>query len=98
MKKTNTSNPLKFFNDNKDKDYKKAGGEMAAFKKSLTKAQDGRIIGPMTQEEAAQEAFASPQNEAITNGKGPRLIPKKIPNKLGNTMPSGMLKEMRKKN
>jgi hypothetical protein len=59
MKKTNTSNPLKFFNDNKDKVYKKAGGEMTAFKKSLTKAQDGRITGPMTQQEAAAETAAT---------------------------------------
>ena len=41
MKKTNTSNTLKLFNDNKDKAYKKANGEMAAFKKSLPRAQDG---------------------------------------------------------
>jgi hypothetical protein len=47
MKKTNTSNPLKFFNDNKYKAYKKAGGEMAAFKKSLIKAQDGLTAGPL---------------------------------------------------
>lgn len=41
MKKTTKPNPLKFFNDNKTAAYKKAGGEMAAFKKSLTKAQNG---------------------------------------------------------
>jgi hypothetical protein len=47
--------------------YKKAGGEMAAFKKSLLKANNGRIVknkmGPMTEMEAAQAAFASPQND-----------------------------------
>jgi len=67
MKKTNTSNPLKFFNDNKDMAYKKTGGEMAAFKKSLLKANNGTIVknnmGPMTQEQAANAAFASPQND-----------------------------------
>jgi len=34
-------NPLKLFNDNKQQAYKKAGGEMSAYKKSLKKAQDG---------------------------------------------------------
>jgi len=41
MKKTNKSNPLKTFNDNKAMAYKKAGGAMKVFKKSLKKAQDG---------------------------------------------------------
>lgn len=41
MKKTNKSNPLKTFNDNKAMAYKKVGGAMKAFKKSLTKAQNG---------------------------------------------------------
>ena len=45
MKKTNKPNPLKVFNDNKAMAYKKAGGEMAAFKKSLKKAQDGTEMG-----------------------------------------------------
>jgi hypothetical protein len=55
MKKTNKSNPLKFFNDNKTMAYKKAGGAMDAFKKSLRKADNGGIkgdppmIGPKTQ-------------------------------------------------
>jgi hypothetical protein len=39
-------NPLKLFNDNKQQAYKKAGGEMSAYKKSLKKAQDGMIAGP----------------------------------------------------
>ena len=92
MKKKTTSNPLKFFNDAKEARNK-------SFNKSLPKkGNGGRTMGPMTQEEAAQEAFAAPQNEVINDGRGPRLIPKKIPNELGNTMPSGMLKEMRKKN
>jgi hypothetical protein len=53
MKKTNTSNPLKFFNDAK-----------AARNKSLVKAQDGRI-GPMTQQEAAAEAAATSYSNNI---------------------------------
>jgi|LauGreDrversion4_2_1035121.scaffolds.fasta_scaffold36983_9 hypothetical protein len=66
MKKTNKPNPLKFFNDNKAMAYKKAGGEMGAFKKSLPKAQIGiagipkpgsipktsSMIGPQTEMEA----------------------------------------------
>lgn len=35
-------NPLKVFNDNKEKAYKKAGGEMSTYKKSLRKAQTGQ--------------------------------------------------------
>jgi hypothetical protein len=38
------SNPLKTFNDNKAMAYKKAGGAMAAYKKTLKKAQDGVIV------------------------------------------------------
>ena len=45
MKKTNKSNPLKTFNDNKAMAYKKAGGEMAAYKKSLPKAKMGMDMG-----------------------------------------------------
>jgi hypothetical protein len=44
MKKTTKPNPLKTFNDNKAMAYKKAGGEMKAFKKSLTKAQNGIVV------------------------------------------------------
>ena len=65
MKKTTTSNPLKFFNDAK-------AARNKSFSKSLPKAQDGRI-GPMTQQEAAQEAFTSSQNKAMTSGEGPRV-------------------------
>jgi len=41
MKHNNKSNPLKVFNDNKAMAYKKAGGAMKDFKKSLPKAQYG---------------------------------------------------------
>jgi hypothetical protein len=52
MKKTNKLNPLTVFNNNKAMAYKKAGGEMAAFKKSLTKAQAGISMGPITESQS----------------------------------------------
>jgi hypothetical protein len=49
MKKTNKpSNPLKVFNDNRAMAYKKAGGAMKDFKKSLPKAQTGKSVKPLT--------------------------------------------------
>jgi hypothetical protein len=67
MKKTNTSNPLKFFNDAKEARNK-------SFSKSLIKkGEGGRTMGPMTQQEAAQAAFASPENNPMTSGEGPRV-------------------------
>jgi hypothetical protein len=45
MKKTDKPNPLKFFNDNKAMAYKKAGGEMAAFKNSLKRMNNGGETG-----------------------------------------------------
>jgi hypothetical protein len=41
-KKVSKPNPLKAFNDNKAAAYKKAGGAMKSFKKSLPKAQTGK--------------------------------------------------------
>jgi hypothetical protein len=62
MKKTNTSNPLKFFNDAKEARNK-------SFSKSLPKKGDGgRTMGPMTQQEAAAEV-------AATSYPGPYAIP-----------------------
>jgi len=46
MSRDTKVNPLKVFNDNKEKAYKKAGGEMSKYKKSLTKAQPGIQVGP----------------------------------------------------
>ena len=62
MKKTNTSNPLKYFNDIKDKAYKKAGGEMAAFKKSLNRMDNGggSGMGRMASDDAAFDAMMNP--------------------------------------
>jgi hypothetical protein len=62
MKKTNTSNPLKFFNDAKEARNK-------SFSKSLSKkGEGGRTMGPMTQQEAAAEV-------AATSYPGPYAIP-----------------------
>ena len=62
MKKTNTSNPLKFFNDAKEARNK-------SFSKSLPKkGEGGRTMGPMTQQEAAAEV-------AATSYPGPYAIP-----------------------
>jgi hypothetical protein len=47
MKKKPVSNPLKTFNDNKAMAYKKAGGTMKNFKKSLPKAQLGDEVENM---------------------------------------------------
>jgi len=58
MKKTNTSNPLKFFNDAK-----------AARNKSLVKAGNGRTMGPMTQQEAAAETAATSYPGPYANPK-----------------------------
>jgi hypothetical protein len=66
-------NPLKVFNDNKQQAYKKAGGEMSKYKKSLKKAQPGIQVGPMTQEEAIKTAFASAENDPMNYGQGPRM-------------------------
>jgi hypothetical protein len=41
MSKDTKVNPLAFFNKNKTEAYKKAGGAITAYKKSLKKAQDG---------------------------------------------------------
>jgi hypothetical protein len=81
MKKTNTSNPLKFFNDNKDKAYKKAGGEMAAFKKSLKRMDNGggSGMGRMAKDDAAFDAMmnpstASPSTSSFPSPESARLL------------------------
>lgn len=84
MKKTTTSNPLKFFNDAK-------AARNKSFSKSLIKAGDGRITGPMTQQEAAQAAFASPENNAMTSGEGPRVYSNE--DKIKQSMNQGMRPE-----
>jgi hypothetical protein len=85
MKKTTTSNPLKFFNDAKEARNK-------SFNKSLPKKGDGgRTMGPMTQQEAAQAAFASSQNNAMTSGEGPRVYSNE--DKIKQSMNQGMRPE-----
>jgi len=63
MKKATKSNPLKFFNDNKAKAYKKANSEMKSFNKSLKKAQDG-IQVPYAPKPQASYWFDDPNKRA----------------------------------
>tara|TARA_R110000868_G_scaffold69461_3_gene204491 strand:+ start:331 stop:702 length:372 start_codon:yes stop_codon:yes gene_type:complete len=80
MKKTNTSNPLKYFNDKKDEAYKKAGGEMAAFKKSLkTMSNGGSGMGRMAADDAAFDAMmnqptSSPRTSPYPSPESARLL------------------------
>lgn len=48
-------NPLKLFNDNKEKAYKKAGGEMSKYKKSLKRFQ-GNVTGSQVASAASNAA------------------------------------------
>ena len=73
MSRDTKVNPLKFFNDNKEKAIKKAGGEMDMFKKSLKRADNGIQMGPMTE---AQSIFAnarSSSDDPMSGGRGPRM-------------------------
>ena len=72
MKKDNKVNALKVFNDNRAMAYKKAGGAMKDFKKSLLKAQDGTAFrntyqGPLTQSDTNRlnQAFPSTASQPI---------------------------------
>lgn len=68
MKKTNKPHPLKVFNDNKAMAYKKAGGEMTKFRKSLTKKGDGgRWHAPMMLPEnpKTQSSVEGPMNNPM---------------------------------
>ena len=60
MKKTNKVNPITFFR-------KANEARQAVVKKSMKKAQDGMQVGPMTQEEAANAAFRSAENDPVNN-------------------------------
>jgi hypothetical protein len=66
-KKATQSNPLKVFNDNKAMGYKKAGGAMKDFNKSLKKAQDGMFSGPMT--ESKQKYMDKAKSNAVSAQK-----------------------------
>ena len=72
MKKTDKKNPLKFFNDNKDMAYKKAGGEMAAYKKSLNKLRNGGPGSGMGRMAADDAAFDAMMNQPTSS---PRTSP-----------------------
>jgi len=70
MKNTNKPNPLKVFNDNKAMAYKKAGGEMAKFRKSLPQKGDGgRWHAPMALPEnpMTQSPVEGPMNNPANN-------------------------------
>lgn len=73
MKKTNKENPLKFFNDNKAMAYKKAGGEMAAFRKSLKRMDNGggSGMGRMASDDAAFEAMLNQPTSTPTSSPYP---------------------------
>ena len=65
MSKDTKVNPLVFFNKNKEEAYKKAGGAMTAFKKSLSKkGEGGRWHAPMALPEnpKTQSAVEGPMN------------------------------------
>lgn len=108
MKKNNKVNPLTHFNNLKAAAVKKAGKNMSTYKKSLKKAQDGIQAGPMTQEQAAQAAFASRANDPMASGRGPRVTSReqyinnamrdantnRRSNALYNSMYDGMKKDM----
>ena len=66
MKKTSKPNPLKVFSDNKAMAYKKAGGEMAAYKSNLKKLQNGGSgMGRMAADDAKFDAMMN--ESAVTN-------------------------------
>ena len=67
MKKTNKSNPLKTFNDNKAMAYKKAGGAMKNFKKSLPKAQLGDEVNNMLVNKPGSGAKKSSSDNEYSN-------------------------------
>lgn len=68
MKNINKPHPLKVFNDNKAMAYKKAGGEMAKFRKSLPQKGDGgRWHAPMALPEnpKTQSPMVGPMNNPM---------------------------------
>jgi hypothetical protein len=62
MKKNNKVNPLKYFNDNKAMAYKKAGGAMKDFKKSLK-----RFQGDVTGSQVASDPASMASSDVRTN-------------------------------
>jgi hypothetical protein len=66
MKKNNKVNPLKYFNDNKAMAYKKAGGAMKDFKKSLKRYQ-GDVTGSQVSSDARNAAMDSANKINMVN-------------------------------
>jgi hypothetical protein len=63
MKKNNKVNPLKYFNDNKAMAYKKAGGAMKDFQKSLKRYPEGGEGGPKPTSTPSSSPSPSPQSQ-----------------------------------
>jgi hypothetical protein len=73
MKKNNKVNPLTYFNNLKDAAVEKAGKDMSTYKKSLTKAQPGIQMGPMTEVQSTLANARSSGDDPMYGGRGPRL-------------------------
>jgi hypothetical protein len=83
--KTTKPNPLKVFNDNNAKARMKAGGVMKSYKKTLKKAQDGMIQGPLTEkDQKAAEGFLNRTLETASPSTLKNYPPDKIPSRLNS--------------
>jgi hypothetical protein len=98
--KTTKPNPLKVFNDNNAKARMKAGGVMKSYKKTLKKAQEGAIQGPMTEDQSKRLSSATdtisnmyPSNVQIMNNNTPLMNPNMYDQKYVNTMRARMMNE-----
>ena len=89
MKHNKKINPLTYFNNLKADAIKKAGEEMNNYKKSLTKAQPGIQVGPMTEEQTVKAALSSGANDPMNYGLGPRLNPPTRAEKMDALMKEG---------
>jgi hypothetical protein len=93
MSKDTKVNPLVFFNKNKEQAYKKAGGAMTAFKKSLSKkGEGGRWHAPMALPEnpKTQSAVEGPMNTPMigpTNNDPTPDLSKELSNRYANMKP-----------
>lgn len=77
MKKTNTSNPLKFFNDAK-------AARNKSFSKSLIKAQDGIVAGPLERRDSERLDRIYDPNKPSPMVEGPVVLnPEKINDRAG---------------
>jgi len=98
--KTTKPNPLKVFNDNNAKARMKAGGVMKSYKKTLKKAQEGAIQGPMTEDQSKRLSSAAdtisnmyPSNVQIMNNNTPVMDPNMYDQKYVNTMKARMMND-----